>query len=245
MDASYMFSCHDNQGTIALLGNFGRQKRFVSNYAFRDYIQRNHSLWCDFAKNKGYLLQPSSIVLISGWLKTSEWALATFSNPGRSHSISFCANAGSYASANFNFSTEENVQMSVDKRAGPPKPASNHLSTSSTPNDQSLFIRYYKMKSFPLGISRVVTHPDSKDVQGDQYHGHLSFPRLSGTRGQEKGSWGRLFQGRDNSDSSRDATIAEDSNEYDIEEVPEPLEQFQVNYLFFFSSSHSGLQLGI
>ena len=174
--ASYKFSCHSSRGAIAVLGDAGHQKWYISNRQFRQYIAKHHASWCDFAEEKGYEVPADAIVLVSGWLKTSEWAIATFSNEGKSHEISFNASAGSYASAAFEVSAAKEVQMSVEQRCGPPQDdRAQHTVSESLqghlPHNQCLFLRYYKYKSRALlrPRAKILVQAEAKDVQGPWY----------------------------------------------------------------------------
>lgn len=170
--ASYTFSCNSSRGAVTVLGDTGRQQWYLRNRSFRQYIAKHHSSWYDFAVEKDHDVSPESLVLVSGWLKTSEWAIATFANQGKAHDISLNASAGSYASATFQISTGTEVQMSVEQRSGPPKKngATKGASTSSAaeshlPHNQCLFLRYYKLKARALGRPKVSVRVDAKDVQ--------------------------------------------------------------------------------
>lgn len=172
--ASYTFSCNDTCGAVAIFGDYGKQQQILSCIEFYQYILRHHASWHAFATSKGHILSPSSIILVSGWLKTREWALATFASHGRAHEISFSASAGSYASANFDIASTRNVHMSVEQRAGPSQRAryaSAEAGEETLPCDQCLFLRYYKMKTRILGRSKVLVQADCKDMQGssDKY----------------------------------------------------------------------------
>ncbi|EKM58722.1 uncharacterized protein PHACADRAFT_117831 [Phanerochaete carnosa HHB-10118-sp] len=133
--ASYTFNCHSSRGAIAILGSFGHQEWYESNSEFWDYTAKYHSSWYDFAKGKGLLIPPEAIVLVSGWLKTTEWAVAAVSNYGKAHDFSFTASAGSYASANFDISGGKEVQMSIEKRSGPAFRDEDQPATADPPQD--------------------------------------------------------------------------------------------------------------
>lgn len=168
--ASYTFNCNSSRGAVAVLGDTGHQQWYLRNRSFREYIVKYHSSWYDFAVEKDHDISPDSLVLVSGWLKTSEWAIATFSNHGKAHDISLSACAGSYASAAFEISAGTEVQMSVEQRCGPPEnsgaasPASGE-ERRRLPHNQCLFLRYYKLKTRALGRPKVSVQAEAKDVQ--------------------------------------------------------------------------------
>ena len=208
--ASYTFSCNSSRGAVAVLGSTGHQQWYLPNQSFRKYIWEHHTSWYDFAVAKDHDISPESLVLISGWVKTSEWAIATFSNQGRAHDISLNASAGSYASATFQVSGGTEVQMSIEQRCGPVKnrgvSASGGAIEKPLPYNQCLFLRYYKLQTRTLGRKKVSVRADAKDMQSpDQevsrpahHHqrGSSSGWSSTGSSSQSFGSWlSRCFGG--------------------------------------------------
>ncbi|GJE89765.1 hypothetical protein PsYK624_058720 [Phanerochaete sordida] len=163
VEASYSFSSSVDRGAIAVLGDYGHQRWYLSNRQFRDYIVAHHASWYAFADDNGYLLSPDAIILVSGWLKTSEWAIATFANFDRSQQIDLHASVGSYASAVFRAANHSVTHMSVEQRSGPQTRLAGH--ESALPRDQCLFLRYYKLKTRTFGRPKVLLRADAKDIQ--------------------------------------------------------------------------------
>ncbi|EKM58726.1 uncharacterized protein PHACADRAFT_182972 [Phanerochaete carnosa HHB-10118-sp] len=213
--ASYTFNCHSSRGAVAILGDFGHQEGHRSNRRFRDYIAKHHSSWYEFAVEQDYLVPPEAIILVSGWLKTTEWAVAAVSNYGKAHDFSFTASAGSYASANFEISGGTDVEMSVEQRSGPvfgnedqpatPDPSDATLDPQAPrgsparrpkpPCNQCMFVRYYKHKSRALGMRpRVNVKADAKDMigPGDEHSSSRQPPR-PGDGGLPQGLSSRLW----------------------------------------------------
>lgn len=77
--------------------------------------------------------------MISGWLKTSEWAIAALIKSGSTHALSFSATGSSMAHAKFTAEKSVGAEMSAIQRSGPGDSATR-------PRNQCLFIHYYKMK---------------------------------------------------------------------------------------------------
>lgn len=149
---------------MAILGDYGHQRWYLSSRQFRDYIIKHHASWCAFAEGEGYLVPPDAIILVSGWLKTSEWTIATFSSSGRSQAIDLNASAGPYASAVIQAAGGEERYTSIEQRSSPRK--AGVAQGEGLPRDQCLFLRYYKLKTRALGRPKVVLQADAKDVQG-------------------------------------------------------------------------------
>lgn len=234
-EAAYTFSCHGSRGAIAVLGDFGCQQKVLNNHSFRNYIRDNHSSWCTFAAGKGHVLEDSSIILVSGWVKTSEWALATVNNYGSSHSISFSATAGAYASSKFQFSTSNDVQMSVTQRCGPRRrqkatKTSDSADSEILPCDQCLFLRYYKLKS--RGVlqrfcgSKVVMEYVQDDVDKGSSARAFPAPRFStkpGGSSRTASPFGRVAGEFGRAGMAREAALSEPppySSSNDIGEEP-------------------------
>lgn len=118
---SYSFTCNGKQGATVTLGSPGKQELLLRNQTFREYVYNNHAYWYDFALKKKHEVQPSDIILVSGFVKTSEWALNIFGNSSKSHEFSVEATVGDFVSADFSVAADAHFDMPMVKRAGPPK----------------------------------------------------------------------------------------------------------------------------
>ena len=121
---------------MAVLGASGTQCKVLRNAAFTSYMRRYHTSWHAFALRKRAAVQVSEIILVSGWVKTSDWALAAVVDYSRSHEILFQAGVESFASARFHAVFTSEGQMSMEQRCRPPRP----LALQDNPaKDQCLF----------------------------------------------------------------------------------------------------------
>lgn len=77
--------------------------------------------------------------MISGWLKTSEWAIAALVKSGSTHSLSFSATSSPMAQAKFTVQRSVGSEMSAIQRSGPG-------ASAARARDQALFVHYYKAK---------------------------------------------------------------------------------------------------
>ncbi|GJE89358.1 fungal specific transcription factor domain-containing protein [Phanerochaete sordida] len=224
MKASFAFSCHSHCGAVAVLGGFGHQRWYISNRDFWGYIAKHHDSWYDFAESKGHILAPEAIVLVSGWLKTTEWALASVSNHGQAHDLSFSASAGSYAGASFEVSAGTDIQMSVEQRSGPvlldadasTLPGSSTAQPAPLPCNQCLFLRYYKMKRRILGLWRGI------DVTVEATDAVSPGDESVGRRGMAGSRIGRFGRGRsDLATRESQGSYSAGTLAMDVEEVPD------------------------
>lgn len=151
---SYTFTCNGKQGATVVLGSPGKQELVLRNQAFRKYVYDNHAYWYDFAIMKKHEVEPSDIILVSGFIKTSEWALNIFGKSSKAHEFSLSATVGDFVSADFALSADAEFDMAPVKRAGPPKRATeasvDGKATATMPPNQCLFLRYYVVSDRPL-----------------------------------------------------------------------------------------------
>lgn len=143
--ATYTFDCKSDQGALVVLGDHATRSLVLQSCtAFQQYMHQHHGAWHAFAAALGHTLDPSEIVLVSGWLKTSSWALAACTSCGRAHEVSIQAPLGSVAGVEFSIQVAENAASSFEQRSGPER---EWLSKDGKfLRDQCLFLRYFKMK---------------------------------------------------------------------------------------------------
>jgi hypothetical protein len=163
----------------------------MNNTMFRPYMSKHYRSWHEFALSKGLALEETDLVLISSFVKTSQWAIAAFSHPKRSHQISFNASLSPFVAAEFGISFGEETGGFIPQRRGPilrPATGPNDSEASSQLRpDQSLFICYYKLRKrrlarrLEIGIS--VEARDAIGSPEDDYQGSLGRSRASSSSG--------------------------------------------------------------
>lgn len=161
---SYSFTWNGKRGATAILGHPGKQEMYLKNLLFREYVFVHHAAWYKFAREQGYDVEPIDIVLVSGWVKTSEWALSAFEKTSGSHELSFSASAGQFSSATFKLTKTTDVEAPMFKRSGPPASSTSSVSHRPSaddvlPSDQCLFLRYYMVSDKHLGRHAVQELP--------------------------------------------------------------------------------------
>lgn len=117
-------------------------------------MYENWGSWYDFARENGYDLKPEDMIFVSGWTKTSQWALASFrrTNLRRSQTISFTlAPQGSLSAPTFTFPHSGDAPISIDQCTSAPRlllqgDSGATVSASGLPRDQTIFLKYYKLK---------------------------------------------------------------------------------------------------
>ena len=155
---SYSFSSHGKRGAVAVLDDGGVQETVVRSTAFQEYIYNHHQSWHAFAKKKGHSVEVEEIVLVSGFVKTSSWAVATYAGQESSHDFSLSVGANGVASASADFSSEEKTNVKVLKRSGPgPSKGSAKAKgkASSKEKNQCLFVQYYKCLPKGFGLKKI------------------------------------------------------------------------------------------
>lgn len=157
----YSFSSKGKRGAVAILKDGGVEQRVSRSTAFQQYIYTHHMAWHAFARRRGVHIGVQDIVLVSGFIKTTEWALAAYDNQEAAHEFSLSINASSVFSAESSFSLEEKTHTGLRHRVGPcPQPGSSPTSppdspltekTFVRPHDQCVFLQYYKCKPRGFG----------------------------------------------------------------------------------------------
>ena len=176
---SYTFSCHENRGAIAILEDTAKQERAVRSLAFRQYICHHHASWYALAKKLDVYVQPSDLVLVYGCVKTSAWALATFSSNNSDHKLSLSVSGPSFPSAKFEASGHQDVNMSMEQRAGPQRPPSTPTQghePDEAPKDQCLFLDYYKLKTRKPGMTILQGEAKAQDAIGSSENQCFCIP---------------------------------------------------------------------
>lgn len=123
--------------------------------------------WHALAQRRKIKVRVEDIVLVSGWTKTSGWSIAAYDKQDRSHDISLFINANAILSTKSAFSFEENHELGLRHREGPPLPQSPSGSPVSPksrikgkdsihPTDQCLFLQYYKCRPRVFGLARII-----------------------------------------------------------------------------------------
>ncbi|KAF7797953.1 hypothetical protein EIP86_009160 [Pleurotus ostreatoroseus] len=143
-----------HQGAILQLKDHARGACVVQNKFFPNYMKEHHRNWATFAEQQlGLTHQPEDLVLVRGWVKTSEWAVAAFKSKGRASGATISASFTPALSAGFEFKVSERQSMMAASnrgpkgvRSSPTTPNSSDANLSTAPQDQCIFLRYYKIR---------------------------------------------------------------------------------------------------
>lgn len=143
-------------------------------------MRQHHESWCEFAQREGLDIPREDIVLVRGWVKTSEWAVAAFIEKGQTHEVSFHGQLGQFAQAGFSVAISESSVASVETRSGPHRrpitpPGQTHSSTGKNvdrgtdkPCDQCIFLSCYKIKYRTFLPNKIKAAADSEDLQDNE-----------------------------------------------------------------------------
>ncbi|CAL1702007.1 unnamed protein product [Somion occarium] len=150
--ASVSITCSREQGAALFMVEKGEQQVHWSNLRHHDYIRQYHDSWFELATREGiHIRKKEDIILVRGWVKTAEWAVASFSQKGRAHEASLSAQFAPVAGGGLGYSYIHATQDSVQYRIGPDQEHRLALpyipgSTPSKRRDQCVFLSYYKVK---------------------------------------------------------------------------------------------------
>ncbi|PCH41791.1 hypothetical protein WOLCODRAFT_101208 [Wolfiporia cocos MD-104 SS10] len=144
------FQCVDEQGALLVLKEDAVHEELQPSRMMMRYMSQNHASWYIFAaKRLNIHIAREGIVFVRGFIKTADWAVATWIQEGRSSQFHF--------SGDFNTPMRNAIKVTLaEEYAEPPKYAmgpperENYLRAGfSVPSrfDQCIFLHYYKIRS--------------------------------------------------------------------------------------------------
>ena len=116
---SHRFECTASEGAILVPGSEITALYVQANDAWFDYVRANYESWFTFATAKGRRINLGDIILVSGYMKASSWAVAAVSSGGSLHAISCGVDGPGLAFAKFYIERSTGTHTSFDQRAGP------------------------------------------------------------------------------------------------------------------------------
>lgn len=150
---------------MVIFKDYGIQEQVLPCKAFEQYIYSFHLSWHAFAVKKGLKIRAEDIVLVSGWIKTSEWTLAAYSSERRSHKFGFTISASGSAVVQSSYvGSKSRIIMctksgSTAEASESPTPHTSGsdiaFHVSETRSDQCLFLRYYSCHHKGLGVINI------------------------------------------------------------------------------------------
>ncbi|GJE89772.1 hypothetical protein PsYK624_058790 [Phanerochaete sordida] len=223
--ARYRFACESDQGALAVLGSSATRSLVLQSCtAFRAYMHAHHDAWHAFAAALGHTLDADDIVLVSGWLKTSSWALAACTRAGRAHEFAVQAQLADLAGVEFHVEVKEDGAHSVEQRCGPVREASQS-GDGEPPHDQCLFLRYYKMKRRKFFGKRLVAAGSREQSLNDADQALLTkiLADQLGSPLVDLTAEGTPARAADSILSSLEDEDGDDAFEFEVQEEPEAL----------------------
>ncbi|KAJ3553363.1 hypothetical protein NM688_g3652 [Phlebia brevispora] len=157
VSAGCSFECSSHQGAILHLQAPGDMLAVEHNNRFATYMKTNHRSWVNYIEeNLGSSVEPTDVVLVSGHVKTSEWAVAAFQSTTRTANAFINATLAPSAGAGFELTISDQTGMhhahhwGPQRRVAAPTPYSS-MTSLGTPGNQCIFLSYYKIK-YRLGL---------------------------------------------------------------------------------------------
>ncbi|CAL1715486.1 unnamed protein product [Somion occarium] len=176
IDLACRYTCSRNEGALLVLKDHATSEAVFANAQFVEYMLRHHQSWCDFARNQGFLLDKEDIILVRGWVKTTSWTVAAFTNQGDSLELTFGSKANLYAHVSVSTAVSTHHSHSVEYRDGPNR-MTKTMDEEPSPQrkDQCVFLRYYKIKyRTPAFLGRKITARVKPKDNRDIAHGTVS-----------------------------------------------------------------------
>jgi hypothetical protein len=215
---------------------------------------KNHRAWMDYVRRKQLGVEDDELVLVYGWIKTSQWALTAFQGHDSSHQASIKLTIGPFASALFEWSLGNGHpgRPMPHQRQGPQSHRSKHSqSTTEGPSetrDQCVFVQYYKLKRKILNSPEVVDEVGVRVPQGAPPSANSGMQSSSGASrsGLFRRILGTLFKRNNHSAKGKEFTTHAHALEplqtavWEIDQVPQ-IQRVRL-YPCVLMVSHNGLQ---
>lgn len=206
-EISYNFKCTSHRGAFLILKGRAIKAAIDRNARLERYILQHHESWVNFATDEetlGIRCEPESIILVQGVLKTSGWAIGAF--PGkvdRSQEFKLGVKAQTVLNAHAHVSTTRCESYGCIQRSGPDRSSTSdeklligppntatsspineftdRLRGSKYPEDQCVFLKYYKIKRRAWLPKKLVANADPPDLDrdGSSNHGDDSAVRVN------------------------------------------------------------------
>ncbi|KZT65354.1 hypothetical protein DAEQUDRAFT_530732 [Daedalea quercina L-15889] len=120
-DISLLYQCVDDKGAVLVLPTkHANSQELLETGGVYKYIQRNHTSWYHFATEKAdILVKKEDIIFVTGWTKTSRWAVGAFASGGKAVELSLTVGYEAHAHATFNLSSSTGSSKSWYQHSGP------------------------------------------------------------------------------------------------------------------------------
>ena len=143
------------------MGSDGHKTAYRDNSILRNYVAKNYESWGKLAEKKGLLMDGpfDGPIFIYGFIKTTHWEIAVWSEAGESVEVRVGVEAAKYGTSEFSYSHEGSISPGISHHWGPPCRAPNKI-VSQEPHplperDQCVFLSYYRVKHRRFLPSRI------------------------------------------------------------------------------------------
>lgn len=174
------FECTDEQGACLIVGSSARREELHQRRRIENYMKNNIDSWLRYATDGlGLDMQLEDILFVKGWAKTTHWAVAAFTDQGRSANLHVSGSFGPLAKAGIGFEVRSD-HYSAYHHAGPAvHPRSDtqdnaedtedgegresSVSQAARDPNQCIFLHYLKMKRRFLLPARIIAAGEQQD----------------------------------------------------------------------------------
>ena len=170
---SFGYACRADQGALLVLKSQARKEYMIDNKYIRNYILRHHDAWCNYAQDVlGLLVEPSQIIFINGWVKTSaDWMATVFTSSDTALHASATGSVANAGGLSLNYSRERSDSGPRVTRHGTAFHSGNISTSSASDGTQCVFLRRYIVKKrmwLPSKIQAAAGPPKlNDDFDGD------------------------------------------------------------------------------
>ncbi|KZT00234.1 uncharacterized protein LAESUDRAFT_560651 [Laetiporus sulphureus 93-53] len=119
--AELVFKCEvtDDQGAFLALGSPATRQELRQIRTMKTHMGRHVRNWYTFACEMGLEIAEEDIIFVRGWVKTTGWVVAAFTQRGKGAQISISADCGAVASGHLRFEATHKSSPTYDYRSGP------------------------------------------------------------------------------------------------------------------------------
>ena len=146
----FSFDKSSREGAVLHLAEGAKRGVVFPNKAFKNYMLNNWASWRAYLEQRDLDIDPSQLVLVRGWVKTSAWAMAAFQTETRANS-GFLQGGWNVARLGAGWQFDQQQSVLLQCKQGPTDAFRDQnrslLSiTDDLKEDQCIFLCYYKIK---------------------------------------------------------------------------------------------------
>lgn len=176
-EVQYKFRFEGRAGAVAIVAAPAVEEK-VADQSILPHIAAHRQSWLAYARSAmDEEVRAADLVFVTGHLKTSDWAIASFVKDSRSEAVQFSfGRSGPYGTFNMLPGSEGSSGCAIDTRVA----ARSVPGTEASRPDQCLFIDYYRLGDHPVLRQVYTPRPQDADSRNVSPRGWGKFPHFMG-----------------------------------------------------------------